>query len=222
MRITVGRIPLGKVRSQDDQAIQTEFLVLGIPIFPLRSLFTFRDRDGVERSFELDDLHRVSCLCGYMHDLSAVTMFLSLLLSVLVFHDSGYDLQTVRERYTSIALFLPVMGLIALAVYLVCRSLERGSPEEHAKRRALGACVGYNCLPSWPRREVRKQIFADLEQYWSKAHGCVDGEDWTAAVGKSDLASSTRELVFALASYKHSITGLSRDARLEEQAWGAL
>lgn len=117
----IGTIVIGRIQKYNNQFIGTKFVIVGIPLFPTKSIFFINDEQGME----MNSLHGKSVLKGY-------GSFYCLILGFLGF------------------LLFPPLGMVLLAAsaYFFW-FFEKPTDEEKKERNLFEKTTGVNALPSF-------------------------------------------------------------------------
>jgi hypothetical protein len=174
----IGWDTAGTVERLDDEAIETRFFCVLIPVRPGKSYYRFRTRSGDEAAIEIPR-HRRSVLAG----LSRTPLWLGALILTL-------PAVVMPARWLHL---LPIgLGLAVLAA-AVTFGLGRLGADERERRRLLQRVTGLGAPPELLPDGRREATAEDLADAWFDRHG----EDWRDAIERG-VAS---EQLVALAEY---------------------
>jgi hypothetical protein len=153
MGIIIGTVFLGKVNKVNDQCIESKFFILGIPLFPISSMYVLSSSYGKRQGFDIPVNGR-SVLQGYG------LIFLPLLFIGTLFLKTEF-------RYESVPLFvlnmLAALFAILFTYLLMVRKNERNS--DHLKdRKRLGFALEINALPEMLPNPVFNAYFNVVRQ----------------------------------------------------------
>lgn len=159
----IGLVSLGKMKQFRGQWIESQFFTLGIPLFPIKSMFVLNSEHGSREGFEIG-LYGKSIIKGYLS-------FLSLIIGILL---------CVIGAIVSGEIILFVLGFVLLIVSLYFFFVFGKSTEKEDEDRILfHEAVGVNALPEYLDRVTAmslrnrllngvKEVLADKELNWIK------------------------------------------------------
>lgn len=136
MSIIIGTVFLGKVNKVNDQCIESKFFILGIPLFPISSMYVLSSSYGKRQGFDIPVNGR-SVLQGYG------LIFLPLLFV-------GTLLLKIDIHHAPVTLFLlnmlAALFAVLFAYLLMVRKNERNG-DDLKDRKRLGFALEINALP---------------------------------------------------------------------------
>jgi hypothetical protein len=147
MNVSVGWQFMGTVDEVAGQSVQTNFLVVGAPLFPLESQLVLEETEGGVRGIRIP-LSWKSVLLAYARMLCFAAALL------------GWMWVLIEGQWSS---GLPVvLGLLALGIWLVAGT-KRPGRRERARRQALWEATGLSAPPAILPLDVAQEILAKLE-----------------------------------------------------------
>ena len=129
----IGLTFAGKMKTLDDQCIETQFLTVGIPLIPIKSMFVIKPGYKTREGFTIG-LHGKSVLKGYMSFLCLAVGIFLLIGGNAIFDNQGFSL-----------LGLLVLGAAVYFFFIYGKSTEN----ENADRLLFQKAVGINALPEY-------------------------------------------------------------------------
>lgn len=166
---------LGDVDKLGTEYVTTKYLVFGLPVIPLGSIYMVDAGHG----FDIP-VHGTSVGLGYLRIISWVIAFTVGVLYVGGAHRTG-------------AMLAWTVGSASVAV-LSTFVLGRLSASERQRRTLLAHVTGLGAPPEWVPENLRAATLARLEEAWAKGG---NGKPWAMAIeaGADDPA------LFVLAEY---------------------
>jgi hypothetical protein len=179
----------GVVERNGDEAIETSFFWVVIPIRAGKSFYRYRNSEGEEAAIEIAR-HRGSVLAGSLR--TPLWLAATIIAAPCVF---------AFERWGHLA---PIAGALAALASAVTLGIGRLGRDERARPELLKRVVGVGVPPellSEPMREETREAIADA---WFREHLI----DWRDAIA----GGTASELLVALAEY-YQLPGLADRAR---------
>jgi hypothetical protein len=175
----VGTMFLGTVDSLESESIQTQFFILGVPLFPMQSYYVTEETGGGISGYPID-IHPKSVVLGYVRIYLWVGAVIS---GVLTFLEDDW--------HTTGGIACAVMLALAVATTFFVGGL---SPQEHKRRSLLREVSGVGAPPEYVPRERLDGVLDRALAVWS---GANPGADWKAAIeaGRGD------PILFLIAEY---------------------
>lgn len=178
----IGSIFFGKIKKLNGQHIETKFFMLGIPLFPIKSLFVtkigFEERDGIEIGLNTD-----SVLKGLFGPLSLLLAFL------LIFLDKELDISNGK-----------IIDFVFLIVGLFFLFIIGGTSDAEKEIRLLyQKAIGINALPEYFAKD-ELDIF--LKMLIQKANSNLQvGENWIKVIENKSYNDTQLPILFATMGY---------------------
>lgn len=186
-----GSVFLGKVKELDNQFIETKFLLIGIPLYPVSSIFVTHSDYNKRSGFDCIQF-RQSIIAGYVR-ISSFLIGLGILLIGLL-SLLGAD-EEPNEWY------FVIIGIILLSIWAYSFFiLGKPKEEEILRRKRLGNAIGVNALPEWLTNESVIKMIKDIEY---KIFQITNDPKWKDNI--ENLHRIPKELIpilFAYYSYK--------------------
>lgn len=176
----------GRVEPLGAECIETKFFVLGVPLFPLESVYLLDEssRQGVV----LPNLHGPSVLAGYLRVFLGLAMLLRCVFTFLDRHHEGW------------------LGAVVLALLWFASMffLGRLSKRERAQREVLKLLTGLGAPPSILPPRMRDATVERLTDTYLRlrAEDGFENDDWTQQRNNPELPMDVRLVVFALERYQ--------------------
>jgi hypothetical protein len=184
----IGWDSAGTVERLDDEAIETRFFCLVIPVRHGKSYYRYRTRDGGDAVVEIAP-HRGSVLAGYLRT--------PLWLVALILGLPGI----VMPRWSFL---LPIAVALVAAAAVLTFGFGRLPAAERERRRLLQRVTGVGVPPELLSDVQRDETADDLADAWFRRHG----GDWRDAIA----SGAASELLVAIAEY-HRAPALIAQAR---------
>lgn len=182
----IGSDTFGRVERLGDEAIETEFWCVVVPVWPLASVYA-----GPRGAVPIP-LHRRSVIAGYLR----VTTWLAALIV-------GLPGLVDPARWAAL---LPAGAALAIAAAWLTWGYGRLSRDEHARRALLRRVAGIGAPPELLPIDVRDEVREALVDRWLARGGA---RPWADAIvdGVAD------ELLVALAEYhgRHALAARARE-----------
>jgi len=181
----IGTMYFGRVEPIESECIETKFLVIGVPLVPLESIYL------------VDEVSRHGIVLEQVHGLSSVAGYLRLF---LFFAAAGFGVWGGIESAPA----MWVLGAVCAGAWLWSMIfLGRLSDREKAQRSALRLLTGIGAPPELLPADVRAENTERLEKAYAKIRaedGFDVAEDWRDQLG-TPTAGAIGLLLFALARY---------------------
>ena len=180
---------MGTVDSLAGESIQTKFVVVGLPLFPVSSHYVVQETGRGIRGFEIP-LHGKSIGLAYLR---TATWIVAAMCALFYFIDT--------REFGSLLPWAIGAGVLAIVSTFV---LGRLSAAERFRRATLKVLAGCGAPPAMLPADVRESIRSELLASWAKDN---DGRAWDRDIesGKGDA------LLFAVAEY-HGRPDLAKQA----------
>jgi hypothetical protein len=188
----IGTMFFGRVESLAGEAIETKFLVIGVPLLPLGSYYLTNGRQGVEIP-----LHGKSVLLGYARIGLWIGAFIWGLMAYVTKHYSDGP-----EVFIGPA----VLGIGAAVLTFAVGGVSKA---EQPRRLLLRTVAGLGAPPAILSQDIRSNIQDRLEKAWAARS---TGKAWRDALESGSLKKDDARWCFALASY-------AQEPDLAERAW---
>ena len=176
----IGTMFHGRMKSLNDQWIETKYLIIGIPLIPLSSMFVTKSEGNSRQGFEIG-MHGQSVLKGYLSILSAI---------------AGVGLTFIGPQWAGIP-------LLAAAIYFYF-FFGKSSEAENQERTLFQLATGINALPAYLNVEtaitLRNRVILALKQQLNQPE-----MDWLAYIESESYDETTLSLVFAAIGYQTRI-----------------
>jgi hypothetical protein len=185
----IGWDEAGTVERVGDEAIETAFFCVVIPIRAGKSYYRYRTPDGADAAIEIRR-HRGSVLAGFLR--TPLWLAAAIVAAPCVF---------AYERWGHLAPIAVALAALATAVTLGIGRLGR---EERERRELLRRVVGVGVPPELLPDSIREDTREALADTWFRHHGI----DWRTAIA----AGTASEQLLALADY-YQVPGLVDRAR---------
>lgn len=184
-RIRIGFLPLGTINKHKNQSIYTNFFMLGLPLFPTKSIFT--GNDGKETEIKLNSK---SVLLGYTRFYLSVLVGFGIFLSYLGSLHSILNISNV---------VIPYIILLIMITALVLSFVIAGKiPKDEADKGAiLSKVVGNGCLPHYLKDNTHRWILSNIEKIIKENNLPADLESYAHISTHEDKI----EHIFSYASY---------------------
>ncbi|HTF04139.1 MAG TPA: hypothetical protein VK826_08935 [Bacteroidia bacterium] len=186
--MVVGTSFFGDVQTVNGQGITTKFFMIGLPLFPLETMFVVQDGGNEKRGFSMD-FHTESVALGYGRIISWALGATMLLLGLVLRRELG-------------SLIIPGAIFLALSVFF---QFFLGKPKkgDAAKRLFLGQALGVNAFPHWLPYNVAKGFYADLERRYALVQHEYNGLTWQQCIKTGQKAKPGHfAIFFALSTYQ--------------------
>ena len=181
----IGTMYFGRVEPLDRECIETKFLVIGVPLLPLESVYLLDE--GTRQGVVLPQIHGGSMLAGYLR-LFLGFAFLGLGIWGFVTGDVAPWVLAVL----SFAAWIPAMMFLG-----------KLSERERAQRAVLKLLCGMGAPPEILSGDVQDESVRILERVYAKLRA-EKGDDapasWRELLGRP-IPSDLRLIVWALARY---------------------
>lgn len=153
MGIIIGTVFLGKVNKVNDQCIESKFFILGIPLFPISSMYVLSSSYGKRQGFDIPVNGR-SVLQGYG------LIFFPLLFVGTLFLKTEFHYETIPLFLLNM---LAALFAILFTYLLMVKKNERNI--DHLKdRKRLGFALEINALPEMLPNPIFKAYYNGLKQ----------------------------------------------------------
>jgi hypothetical protein len=192
--ISSGTQFIGKIDKINNESIQTKFIVLGMPLFPIGSFYCLEDPFPGSRLIRIQ-LNRKSVILAYLRwwiSIPSITLIII-----------GWAL----EQYTYL-----FGGALGIAIFLVTLLFGRLSSDEKERRKILINVVGLGADPKILPQEMRQSILAKLEEKWGQTNVISLHENWKSVSSLSSMEIHLYPLIYCLALY-------AEEAELAERFW---
>jgi hypothetical protein len=175
----VGTMFLGSVEQLENESVQTQFFILGAPLFPMQSYYVTAEVFSGVQGFPIP-LHIQSVVFGYCR----IYLWLS-----------GSVLAVVAYFTSTMSNAVIAAGLLAAAVVstFVLGGL---SASEHRRRTLLKEVTGVGAPPVWLPAELQAGTMQRAEAAWAERGEPMSWEDAIRA-GRDDA------LLLVLAEYSY-------------------
>jgi len=188
----IGTMFFGRVDALAGEAIETKFLVIGVPLLPLGSYYLTNGRQGIAIP-----LHGKSVLLGY----ARIGLWIGAVVWGLIAYVSKHY-SDGPEVLVGPALMLAAAGVLTFAVGGVSKA-------DQPRRLLLRTVAGLGAPPAILSPDIRSEIQDRLEKAWT-ARGA--GKPWRDALKSASLKKDDARWCFVLASY-------AQEPDLAERAW---
>jgi len=193
MGILIGTMFVGKVDSLGEESIQTKFLVLGLPLLALESIYVTAEVGKGVRGFPLRHLHGRSVAAAYMRWWGWMLGVIGVLLGYVLQRDADVD-PTVPWILSFALLFVGLHSTFRFGHL---------APADRARRAILKSVTGVGAPAMFVPGVLQEQTRKALHAAWEKARPGIRWEEAAAAPGPFD------PLLLCLAEYEFK-TDLSR------------
>lgn len=177
----IGTMFLGTVDSLETESIQTQFFILGVPLFPMQSFYVTQETVGGVSGYPID-IHPKSVVLGYVR---IYLWIAAVVVGVLAFVDDDWRTSGV---VTAGALLALAVGSTFFVGGL--------SPQEHKRRSLLREVSGVGAPPEYVPRERVDAVLDKALAVWRTAN---PDQDWKAAIA----AGNADPLLFLIAEYSY-------------------
>jgi hypothetical protein len=192
--ISSGTELLGKVDKINNESIQTKFIILGMPLFPIGSFYCLEDPFPGSRLIRIQ-LNLKSVVLAYLRWWISVP---SITLIIIGF---------AGEQY-----IYWVIGTVGIAIFLVTFLFGRLSNDEKERRQLLISVVGLGADPKILPQKMRQSILAKLEEKWGQSNVISLHENWRSVYSLSSTETHLYPLIYCLALY-------AQETELAERFW---
>ncbi|HEU4719083.1 MAG TPA: hypothetical protein VFU15_14665 [Bacteroidia bacterium] len=201
--MVIGTQFFGKVRKVNGQAIATKFVIIGVPLFPVTTMFVVKDMGNTKQGYEID-LNGESVGLGYGR---MITFILGLILTLIG------SIGIHEER-------LLVPGMICIGLWGVFQFV-LGQPrkEEEAKRLLIGNILGVNAFPEWLPQHVSNALYRQLQALYEQRKDKYGGMTWEQCIKGRRAIQPDYALFFTLAVYRNYFMPGMESEKLLEDVW---
>ena len=179
----IGTMFLGKVESLGGHSVRTKFFLLGIPLFPIRSMYVI-SRDGTGfRGVEIPT-HGTSVVAAYarLFCVAPAAIGTALAFSGEASSPAGWALAGISTLVWAGSMW----------------GLGRLSADEKRRREILLQTTGLGLPPNLMSKELRDGTAARLRQRWTELTG---DQDWRAEVERGMAKPDLLPLLYTLCAY---------------------
>jgi hypothetical protein len=187
----IGTMFLGKVESLGGHCVRTKFFLLGIPLFPIRSMYVIAREGTGFRGVEIPT-HGMSVVAAYARIFCAAPAGIG---TVLAF--SGDASSPAGWAFAGISVLVWSASMWGIG---------RLSAAEKRRREILLQITGLGLPPDRMSKELREDTAARLQQRWVEM---TASQDWRAEVERGMAKPELLPLLYALCAY-------ARDSRAAE------
>lgn len=185
MVIIFGTAFLGKVKTLNNQCIETKFFCFFVPLFPINSMLVtssgWNNRQGIEIP-----LNSISVISVYARLVSFIVA-----ISNWIFY---YSSTSMYYQDTS----LPWSALIfsALCIYF-CFFFGKSTKLENEQRNKMGKAIGIYAMPNWFYYDKIKSMLDDLNIKYK----ILFESDWKSDLMKNEIPENKLPILYALAVF---------------------
>jgi hypothetical protein len=160
--MVIGTMFLGKVHKVNEQFVTSKFVIIGVPLFPVESMFVIKDLGSQKQGFTCP-VNGTSVGIGYGRFFSAVIGFISLLAGFAIAHNP----------------FAMGIGLLLIGLWIWLQFFAgKPSKEDTLKRTMLGIVLGVNAFPEWLPQNVCTRFAGQLQQTYETIRENYGGANW--------------------------------------------
>ena len=185
----IGTIVIGRIQKHNNQFIGTKFVIVGIPLFPTKSIFFINDEQGIE----MNSLHGKSVLKGY-------ASFYCLILGFLGFLFGG----------------LPGIPFIAASIYFFW-FFEKPTDEEKKERNLFEKTTGVNALPSFLDAGAAQTLRNGIVQKIRIYEPTLTAETIAQGIESGEYDEKHLALLFPFIAYHNRVVGGGKYDHLVEK-----
>lgn len=175
----IGTIVIGKIQKHKNQFIGTKFVIVGIPLFPTKSIFFINDEQGIE----MNSLHGKSVLKGY-------ASFYCLILGVLGFFIGGFF----------------GIPLLAASIYFFW-FFEKPTEEEKKERDLFEKSTGVNALPEFLDAGSARTLRNGIVQKFRAYEPTLTTEEMVKGLESGQYEEQYLSLLYPFIAYHNRVEG---------------
>ena len=200
MGIIIGTMFAGQIKSLHGQYISTKMFILGLPMFPVDSIFVTK-KDFLEgrNGIEIPN-HGLSIIAAY------IRIWL-IPLAAIAFFAFGFE--------SEISLYI-IIGLTALALVYFWFFFGRSSAKENFTREHLGRIFQIYFMPEWLYYEDLEKFQKIALAYYIDEFG---NEDWESNLKKIKTTEKHFSLVYCTAYLTIQLKGLESKKNILDEKY---
>ena len=211
--MTLGTLFLGKVKSLNNQFIETKFFAIGIPIYPVSSIYVTEKNYNQRLGLALP-LNKTSVIAGYMRFyIGALAVFCLLEGELLIF---AMGISPVNHTLFILLKYLLVAIFILIWAYFMFY-FGKSTKAETDLRNKVGKVTGYYIVPSWFDHGFCLEIY---DQYAKRYKEMKPNGDWRKDISTLSYADNDLSIYYVLSLFNYVTEPNDESYKLFEKADG--